>query len=347
MYATGSKKMLNMLILEILRVYSDEEHRLTQQEILRLLKQNYDMECDRRSVKNNILSLVEMGYDIDTEDGYYLAGREFEDAELRMLIDSVLFSKTLTGTQAKRLIKKLEALGNRYFDAKVSHVSTSPDLVRTENRQVLYNVNAINDAIDRKKKITFRYNRYGLDLKLHDTKKEYLINPYQMVAANGFYYLLANTDKFDDISYYRIDKITDVRILPDAVKPMKQVRGLENGLNLPKHMAEHIYMFCGESYPIRLRCAERMIDSLVDWFGRDIRILERREETGEMIVRLICNYDAMFCWALQYGPHVEVLEPETLRDELRQATAEMAEKYRASAGFAEPVKGSGEEEHDG
>ena len=91
MYATGNKKMLNMLILEILREYSDDDHHLTQQDIIRLLKKNYDMTCDRRSVKSNILSLKELGYEISMQDGYFLVEREFENAELRMLIDSVLF----------------------------------------------------------------------------------------------------------------------------------------------------------------------------------------------------------------------------------------------------------------
>ena len=75
MYATGNKKMLNMLILEILREYSDQEHRLTQQEIMRLLKSNYDMDCDRSSVKNNVMYLKELGYEISMEDGSYLLER--------------------------------------------------------------------------------------------------------------------------------------------------------------------------------------------------------------------------------------------------------------------------------
>mgnify|MGYP002523023596 CR=1 FL=1 len=114
MYATGNKKMLNMLILEILQRYSDENHALTQQEIIRLLKQNYDMECDRRSVKNNILSLQEMGYDISMEKGYSLMSRDFDDSELRILIDSVLFSKSISSRQAKGLIDKLSAHSSNY-----------------------------------------------------------------------------------------------------------------------------------------------------------------------------------------------------------------------------------------
>ena len=96
MYATGNKKMLNMLILDILKEYSDSEHRLTQQDIIRLLRTDYGMECDRRSVKSNVLSLIELGYDISMENGYYLDEREFENAELRLLIDSVLSSRVIS-----------------------------------------------------------------------------------------------------------------------------------------------------------------------------------------------------------------------------------------------------------
>ena len=120
MYTSGNKKMLNMLILEILRNYTDENHALTQQEIIKLLDQNYGAPCDRRSVKANILSLKEMGYDISMESGYRLLSREFDDAELRILIDSVLFSKSISTKQAKGLIEKLRGLGSKYFNAKAN-----------------------------------------------------------------------------------------------------------------------------------------------------------------------------------------------------------------------------------
>ena len=119
MYGTGNKKMLNMLILEILRLYSDENHSLTQQEIIKLLNQNYGMECDRRSVKSNVMSLKEMGYDIATDKGYRLLSREFDDSELRILIDSVLFSKSISTRQAKGLIAKIRGLASNFFNAKV------------------------------------------------------------------------------------------------------------------------------------------------------------------------------------------------------------------------------------
>ena len=327
MYATGNKKMLNMLILEILKEYSDQEHRLTQQEIIRLLKSNYDMDCDRRSVKNNVMCLKELGYEISMEDGYYLLEREFDDAELRMLIDSVLFSKNLTQKQAKTLIEKLKGMGNRYFSAKVNHVSNLPELHHGDNKQLMYVLDTINEAISQHKKISFVYNKYGSDFKLHPKREEkYVVNPYQMVANNGFYYLIGNYDKYDDIYHYRLDKMTCVEMLTEKMKPQNQVTGLEQGLNLPKHMAEHIYMFSGESVAINMLVDETIISELVDWFGNDFYVIEKRRN-NQVLVRLKCNEQAFFYWALQYGPYVEVLEPVSLRSKIAEAVSEMNEKY--------------------
>ena len=328
-YGTETKKMLNMLILDVLQRYSDADHPLTQQAIIRILRTDYGVEkIDRRSVKANVLSLVDMGYEISMEEGngYYLISREFEDAELRLLIDSVLFSKTISDAYAKRLIDKLKSFGNIYFDMRVSHVKPTPTMNRTDNKQVMFNVSAIDEAIDKKRKISFHYCKYGLDFKMHDTGKEYVMSPYQMVASGGHYYLLGNLDKYDDVAYYRIDKMTNVVLLDEKIKPQKDVDGLDGQLNLSKHMAEHIYMFCGESLNVTLKTTPGMMDTLVDWFGKDFKILKSTEEELEIMVR--CNENAIFYWALQYGPYVEVMAPAKLREDLAKTIKEMNNKYK-------------------
>ena len=327
MYATANKKMLNMLILDILKEYSDADHRLTQQEIIRLLKSNYDMECDRRSVKNNVLYLKELGYEISMDDGYYLVEREFEDAELRMLIDSVLFSKQLTQKQAKDLIEKLRKQGNRYFPAKVSHISNLPDLQHADNKQLMYALDAVNDAITEKKKISFIYNSYGTDFQLHPRReKPYIVSPYQMVANNGHFYLIANYDKYDNISHYRLDKMTCVKILDEKVKPQKAIKDFSQGFSLPKHMAEHIYMFSGPSVRVKLLAPADMMNELIDWLGKDF-VVRKSDNDEKIIITLNCNEESMFYWALQYGPYVEVLEPESLRRRIAESVKKMAKKY--------------------
>ncbi len=322
-----------MMILEVLKKYSDDDHYLTQQMIMRYLKSDYYMSCDRRSVKANVEALIEMGYDIAMDGGYALLSRDFDDAELRMLIDSVLFSRNITSKQAGRLIEKLQGFGNRYFESKVSHVASCAELsrLRTDNTQVMITVNVLNDAIDAKKKVRFHYAAYGTDFKLHPKKKDskirtYTVNPYQMIASNGHYYLLGNLDAYKDISYYKIDKIMGIEILDEKVKPMREVEGLEQGLDLPRHLAEHIYLFCDKSVPVKLKCRIEAVDTLVDWFGRNFKIIDKTDD--EITVTLKCSEYAMHYWALQYGLTVEVLEPADLRKKIRRSLKEISAKYK-------------------
>ena len=171
-YGLQDKKALNMLILEILEQYTDSDHPLTQMEIVDLLEKNYGVPCTRQTVKNNLMLLGEMGYEISMEGGICLMSRQFENAELRMLIDSVLFSRTLSGKQAKRLIEKLTGLGNKYFRAKVKHVCHLPKLIHSDNKQVLLNLDVLNDAIEQERKVRFTYNSYGKDFQLHPRRKD-------------------------------------------------------------------------------------------------------------------------------------------------------------------------------
>lgn len=321
-----AKRMLNFLILDILKEYSDEDHHLTQQEILRLLKLKYDVECDRRSVKSNVEALKAFGYDIDMEDGYCLLERDFDESELRLLIDSVLFSKNISQSVAQSLISGLKEQGNRYFRAKVPHIHNLPEMRYADNTQVMYNLDVLNTAIAENKKVSFIYNGYGADFKLHPKRKNrYVVNPYQLVANNGWYYLVANYDKYDDISHYRIDKITKIEIMQEKSKPVSKVKEMEKGFSLPRHMAEHIYMYSGESVTVKLLADKTIMNELIDWFGKDFRILEKNDDTIKILVK--CNEEAMKYWALQYDPYVEVLEPEHLRERVKEAVNNMAEKY--------------------
>ena len=174
-YPTSGKKMLNICILDILKKYTDCDHTMDQKDIIAKLKEDYDITVDRKSVKANLNCLVDYGYDIEyteterekkdgtkeilTSNWYY--NHEFDDAELRMMIDSILFSKTIPAGQASQLIDKIAGLSNIYFTNKMTHVSSLPGLEHTSNKQTLFNVGMIDDAISEKKQISFVYNNYG------------------------------------------------------------------------------------------------------------------------------------------------------------------------------------------
>ena len=336
-------KKLSFAILDILRQYSDENHKLSQNDIVELLERDYDMKADRKSVKRNITTLLEMGYPIDfketlrmypnkdgvLEESYILSDfwldREFTDAELRLLIDSLLFSKHIPYSQCDELITKLEGLSNRYFKSRVRFISTLPETA-PENRELFYTIEILDEAIANGKQVAFTYNEYGTDKKLHPKRqREYIVNPYQMAATNGRYYLIGNYDKYDNLANYRLDRITGIRLLDTPVKPVRQVEGMKNGLYLPKHMAEHLYMFSGESVPVTFRMKKTILNDVIDWFGTEIVFFDETED--EVTARVTVNWSAMRYWAQQYCRFVRILTPTDLADTVKSDLQGALENY--------------------
>lgn len=350
MYTMQPKKILIINILDILRKYTDEDHRLSQKEIVDILKTKYNMTVERKSIKRNILNLIEFGYEIEysescrmipnsktgeLEESYILSDfylvRDFSDSELRLLIDGLLFSKHIPYSQCKELVDKLSGLSNKYFKSRVKHIQTMPDMA-PQNKQIFYTIDILDEAISKGRQVAFTYNNYDTDFKLHprldsDGKpREYIINPYQIAAANGRYYLICNYDKYDNVSNYRIDRITNIKLLDTPIKPAKKVKGLENGFNLPKHMAEHIYMFTGESAAVTFSFKKYLINDVIDWFGNEIAFLDETEE--EITAKVHVNLMAMRRWALQYALHAKVLEPKSLTEQIKNDVKEAMGNYK-------------------
>lgn len=325
-----SKKMLNLMILDILRHHSDDSHHLSQQQIIDHLWQDYGMSCERKAVGRNIAALMEYGFDIVTVSGggCYLASREFDDSELRLLIDSIYFSRHIPPRQSKTLIEKLQGLSSPGFGGALHNVSGLPALHYDDSQQFFYTLAVLDEAITEKRKVELMLNRYGIDKKLHPVReKKYVVNPYQLVAANARYYLVGNHDHYDNATHLRIDRISDCVILPDKAKPLTEVEGLEKGFKVSGYMAEHVYMNIGNSEPTVFRVMENNIGDVIDWFGKDVEI-RPDQKPGYCVVGAVVNQTAMRYWALQYSDTVEVLLPETLRAEIGKTAQNVAQKYK-------------------
>lgn len=349
MYTAQPKKLLIMNILEILQRYTDEDHRLSQREIGAILEREYSIRADRKTIKRNLADLIDAGYDLEYSESirknrqgedevlltdWYL-NRTFTDSELRLLIDGLLFSKHIPYSQCRDLVQKLEGLSSQYFRSRTGYIRTLPN-DQPNNRQLFYTIEILDEAIRKKVQVAFRYLEYRADKRLHLRRnregqvREYIINPYQMAAVNGRYYLICNYDKYDNVSNYRLDRITEIRLLNTPVKDRTKVRGLEQGLNLPQHMAEHIYMLAGESIPVAFRTSKVILNDVMDWFG-EISLFNETEDTVDAAVTV--NREAMICWAMQYGRYVEVLEPTDLREEVKQAFIKALENYAVKEYF--------------
>ncbi len=339
------KKLLILNVLEILKKHSDAEHRLSVTDIVGILKKEYDMTVDRKAVKRNLDELRDMGYRINCTDSvrkkkdgteeilqtdWYLSS-DFSEAELRIIIDSLMCSKHISHRQLKQITDKIKRLGNKYFSQKIQHVMTLRDN-QPENSLLFLNVEDIDEAISKGKQIAFIYHDYGTDKKMHPRTddegkvKAYIVNPYQMVMANGRYYLVGNNDKYDNVSHFRIDRIKNIKILDSPAKKATQVIGFKDGFDLPTHMAEHIYMFGGECGMVTFTAKKDIINDIIDWFGAEVRFWNETEDEVNVSVRV--NYHAMKYWAMQYGYHVTVTSPPSLVEKIRDELTAAAEKYQ-------------------
>lgn len=344
-------KKLSFAILDILRQYTDSnpEHRLNQNDIIEILERDYDIKADRKSVKRNLTSLWEMGYLVEWEEtrrmypnkegemeesfiqhDFYLdrdPEKDFDDSELRLLIDSLLFSKHVPYSQCRKLVGKLKGLSNNWFKSRIRFISKLPETA-PENTELFYTIDVLDEAIAENKQVAFTYNKYGTDKKLHPRREqEYIVNPYQMAATNGRYYLICNYDNHPEVAHCRLDRITNIRLLDAPRKPEDEVVGLKDW-TLPKHMAEHLYMFGGESVRVSFRMKMKIIDDVIDWFGSDIVFTDETED--EVTAHVTVNWHAMRHWALQYCRHVRILTPPDLAKTVKGDLDEALKRYKNS-----------------
>ena len=326
----GGKKALPLCILQILKDYSDSSHPLTYKEIIRRLQQEYGIEAARNAVGQNISLLCEMGYDISTyeenQKGAYLASREFDDMELRVLIDSVLISKYIPASNAKHLVEKLASLSNIQFKGRMKHIYALHEGRHQRNREFFFTLSIIDEAISLSRQIAFFYNRMSTDKKLTPVRKaKDVVHPYAIVCANGQYYLIASFRKYDHLIHYRLDRITQIEMLDKTARPITEMPGCENGLNIVQYAAEHNLMFGGKTERIVLKMNKRFAGVVVDTFGYDVKIRDLDDDYME--VRLKAAIEGVRFFALQYSPNCEVLEPEKLRELVKADIIEMARKY--------------------
>ena len=319
------KKLALIRILQIFREYSDYDHPLKQEDIAKYLDRDYGIVIERKAVGRNVSLLKEAGFEIESRrDGSYLAERDFTDAELRLLIDGVLSSKHISAKHSSDLIKKISGLSNKYFAKHIKHIYSVNSWDKTENVSVFYSIEIIDEAIETNKQIKFDYNKYGADKKLRRSAI-HTVSPYQMILHNQRYYLMGFNEKWKEICYYRLDRITNIAITDSVITPLRSVKGYENGIDYKRFSSMMPYMYADEPKPIEFLAEEWVLDQIIDWFGKDISI----EKSGEKyLIKVKASINAMEYWAMQYLNAVEILKPAGLRERIRNNLQQANEKYK-------------------
>jgi predicted DNA-binding transcriptional regulator YafY len=322
------KKLALIRIWQILKEYSDQEHPLTQEEIASHLEKDYGIVIERKAIGRNISLLKEAGIEIGSgRGGSYLACREFEDSELHFIIDGILGSKHINAKHSKDLIERICGLSNNFFKSHVKNIYSVNDLGKTDSQDLFYNIETIDSAIEQGKRVCYDYNKFGIDKKLHKTSFQ-VVSPYQMILHNQRYYLMSYSEYWGNMVFHRLDRITNIRLTDDKATPLRSIPGYKNGIDHKKLTSEMPYLYTDEPEVIEMTADEGIVDQIIDWFGRDIRISKNGMEGGKVKVVLKASPNAMEHWAVQYVNCVEVTAPKHLRERIKESLKRGAEKYR-------------------
>ncbi|MBR1453113.1 MAG: WYL domain-containing protein [Lachnospiraceae bacterium] len=342
----GDKKILILQIFKILKDHSDVKNPLSRQQIIDCLEKEYDQKgIDGRTINSNIDILNEYlddaieyrtekmkskGSTIEKRYDYYLI-RDFDESELRLIIDSVLSSKSIPENQCEQLIEKLRKEANSKFKYQKNSIKKYTSGLKA-NDELFLSIEVLGEAIEEKKKVEFKYYDYDINKKLiprvdkEGKERIYKLTPLRMVVNNGRYYLFGVPDIYDDLSIYRIDKIKGAKVLDEAGKSKDKIKELKSGMELGKHIAEHIFMTLGPSETIIFEFNKWWISFVIDWFGKEIEL--KMKDANTCIGRVKVNIKSFVNWLMMCSfIEAKVTEPKAVVDEVKARAKQISKLY--------------------
>lgn len=327
MAKSANQKLKLFYIVKMLEENTDEEHVLSTQEIIGKLAEN-GISSERKSIYNDIACLVDYGYDIIQKKGrvgggYYLASREFELAELKLLVDAVQASRFMTVKKSRELIKKLEKMASRHQAVQLHRQVYVAGRVKTENERIYYNVDTIYRAIDENVRISFIYLEWDLKKELKPRKEgnRYQVSPWALIWEDENYYLAAFDGEAGRIKHYRVDKMGDVGLL----KEEREGRGQFEKINPAEYTKQTFGMFGGEEETVVLHCERQLVGVVLDRFGKETGI--KKTEDGGFTVRLRAVVSGQFFgWLAGLGSGVKIVSPLDVREKYKEWLRAILEK---------------------
>lgn len=325
-----NKKASILLILKVLEEYSDEDHFLTQQDIIDKVDELYGIELERKSVAFSISLLQELDYDINKSPrgGYALLSRDFDNSEIRFITDALFSSKCLNGKQAADLSKKLNSCLSKYQRKDYNFIYKSNEINRSENKEIFYILELIEEAKRRGKRISFQYLTFDENGK-PITKRDgfrYIVSPYYSANSGGRYFLICNyREKYRAITWFRIDYMINPKIEDEwPIKPLESLEGMKN-FDIATYLNDNIYLLDGDVIKATFRIDwPNAVQYIVDWFGKNARVYKKDDL---LYADIKCNESALFYWYMQYSETFTIISPQSLIDRAKKEAERILKKY--------------------
>ncbi len=312
---SDNQKLKIFYILDYLQKHSHQDHPVRAAELIAMLSNQHNIECDRKTVYSDIAALQDYGVDIVSipgkKGGYYIASRNFELPELKLLIDAVQSSRYLTAKKSRELIEKLCNQCSVHDARLMRRDVVVSGRVKSMNETIYYNVDAIQEAIAQNRQISFKYFDWGIDGRRKYREKPYTASPYGLCQDNENCYLLALSPRHG-ITSYRVDRMADILPLEEKRDPCPEL----TGKNLAEYASRTFQMFSGESADVKLRFHRRLANAVIDRFGTDVMLIPDGED--HFVVTVHVAVSPMFLsWVIGFGSLARILYPQSVAEQCK------------------------------
>lgn len=302
-------------VLRLLEQYSDEEHPLTTTKLISMLSEQFGISTHRITLKTDIETLQSYGIDIEvinsSQNKYYIASRQFEIPELKLLIDAVESSKFITEKKSEVLVTKLTSLASEHQAKQLKRNLCTTDRIKPDNEMIYYIVDAINEAINTGKKISFLYFEYNVkkEKKLKNDRKPYIVSPFSLVWNGDFYYVVGYSEKHKDISVFRVDRIYKApTVLKENAMPKP------DDFNIADYTRSVFQMYGSEACEVTIRCDNSLMKYIIDRFGEDVHATAYDMTSFRAIVDVELS-PTFYSWVFAFSGKVQILTPEHAKEQ--------------------------------
>ena len=332
--AKGQNQKAKLLYLaRILSQQTDQEHPMTIARMMDLLQaQGVDVR-DRKSLYDDLETLRVFGMDIEKQRegrsvGYYVAGREFELPELKLLVDAVQSSRFITRKKTDQLIRKVESLTSVHQARQLQRQVYVTGRIKSMNESIYYTVDALHEAIDSGKQIRFHYFEWALGRGRERVEKRlrrgggwYQVSPFSLVWDNENYYLVAFETESGTVRHYRVDKMQDLTVtdLPRE--------GLPENFDPAAYAGSLFGMYHGVQETVKLRFENSLIGVVADRFGREV-FLSPDGDSHFTVTTKVAVSPQFLSWVFSFGPQAQILSPEPVRNQFLQLLHETEANYK-------------------
>ncbi|MCR5669816.1 MAG: WYL domain-containing protein [Butyrivibrio sp.] len=325
----GANQKLKLFYLyKILMEETDDGHGITMPQIQEFLAEK-GVTADRKSIYDDLEALRFLGYDVILEkEGrnslYHMGEKEFEIAELKLLVDAIQSSKFITEKKSNTLIKKLTGFASRYEATQLKRQVFVQGRIKTMNESIYYIVDEIHNAIMSNRQITFEYMNWNTKKEMVPRKEGlYKVSPWALTWDDENYYLIGFEGESGLIKHYRVDKMRKI----DITEKKREGREHFDAFDMAKYAKMNFGMFGGKEETVKMAFKESFVGVIIDRFGKDITIRPSKEEGWFETNVEVAVSDQFFGWIFALGRNVKILGPDHVVKQLKAEIGGLSEMY--------------------